>query len=87
MRAFSSGRVPVVCWSCVGRVLVVCPDDYFQQSYTRAYTRTRTGIFRLVIFRRQFLDIIVIFRRIGIFSFFLPIVIFRYTRNFQTAKA
>ena len=28
----------------------------------------------------------VIFRRIGIFSFFLPIIIFRYTRNFQTAK-
>ena len=63
---FSGGGVPLVCWpwSCV--LINICP-----LSYTRAYIHART-----IIFRRQFLDIIVIFRRIGIFSFFLPIGIF-----------
>ena len=73
---FQWSCVPEVCrsWSCAGPGRVSCfPQSY--STYIRAHIHARTGIFR-----RQFLDIIVIF------ILFLPIGIFGCTRNFQTTK-
>ena len=65
-----------------GPVFLVCSDGY----QVRPGARTDQEQQCIPAYQPQpkFLDSTEIFRRTGIFIFFLPIVIFRRTRNFQT---
>ena len=78
--SLSGGRVFRRCFVSSGVLVlvVVLMAIYHNNTHAHIYAHAHArGFLDLtVIFRQQFLDSIVIFRRTGIFIFFLPIVIF-----------